>query len=60
MFRAIALCLLAAGATAGCADTHPVTSGGYYCKRGTTTPCPSHEVYGDCQACPSASVSSAR
>jgi hypothetical protein len=60
MFRLIAVCLLAAGATVGCAETHRVTSGGYYCTAGTQNPCPEHEVSGDCQPCPDASVSAAR
>ena len=52
MSRAIAIALLAAALTAGCADTHRVTSGGYYCNLETQEPCPQHEAYGDCQPCP--------
>jgi hypothetical protein len=56
MFRAIAISLLAAAVTAGCADTHRVTSGGYYCNLETQEPCPQHEAYGDCQPCPRSSM----
>ena len=56
MFRAIAMALLVAALTAGCADTHRVTSGGYYCNLETQGPCPQHEAYGDCQPCPRSSI----
>ena len=56
MFRIVAVSLLAAGTTVGCAGMHPVTSGGYYCIIGTQTSCPEHEGYGDCQLCPKASL----
>jgi hypothetical protein len=56
MFRAIAICVLAA-ATAGCAGTQRTTSGGYYCKGATQDPCPEHEVSPDCQLCPRSSES---
>jgi len=52
MFRLIAVCLLAVGATVGCAETNRVASGGYYCTVGTQNPCPEHEGHGDCQPCP--------
>jgi hypothetical protein len=57
MVRAIAIGLLAAAMTAGCANTQRVTSGGYYCNVTTHEPCPEHEVYGDCQLCPRSSMS---
>lgn len=53
MFRMFAICCLAAGVTAGCADTQRVTSGGYYCFVGTEDPCPEHDGDGSCQLCPS-------
>jgi hypothetical protein len=56
MLRIIAVCLIAAGMTAGCANMQPVTSGGYYCITGTQVSCPEHEGYGDCQLCPKASL----
>jgi hypothetical protein len=59
MFRVITVCLLAASATVGCADTHRVTSGGYYCIVGTLSACPQYEASGDCQPCPRASLSAA-
>jgi hypothetical protein len=60
MFRIIALGVLAAGASAGCANFQPVTSGGYYCLTGTQTSCPEQEGYGDCQRCPSARLAGAQ
>jgi hypothetical protein len=56
MLRIIAVCLVATGMTAGCANLQPVTSGGYYCITGTQVSCPEHEGYGDCQLCPKASM----
>ena len=56
MFRMIAVCCLAAGVTAGCADTQRVTSGGYYCFVGTEDPCPEHDGDGSCQLCPSVAL----
>jgi hypothetical protein len=50
MFRAIVIGLAAGAALSGCVDTHPVTSGGYYCEHGE--PCAQHEGDGDCQPCP--------
>jgi hypothetical protein len=52
MFRSIAIGLVIAGMTAGCADMQPVLTGGYYCLQGTELSCPSHEGSGDCQPCP--------
>jgi hypothetical protein len=51
MFRSIAIGLVVAGMTAGCASMQPVLSGGYYCLQGTELSCPSHEGSGDCQPC---------
>jgi hypothetical protein len=59
MFRSIVLCLLAAAMTAACASRQPATSGGYYCIVGSDAGCPELEGYGDCQPCPSASLSNA-
>ena len=56
MFRGIAIGLLAAAATVACADTHPVTSGGYYCNVESGDPCREHSGQGDCQPCPRSSV----
>jgi hypothetical protein len=52
MFRATIAGLLVAGMTAGCANTQPVLTGGYYCLQGTDLSCPSHEGSGDCEPCP--------
>jgi hypothetical protein len=52
MFRIIAVCCLAAGVTAGCAENQRVTSGGYYCLVGTLDPCREHDGDGSCQLCP--------
>ena len=60
MFRMFAVCCLAAGMTAGCAETQRVTSGGYYCIAGTEQACPEHEGYGDCQLCPSSSLAQSK
>jgi hypothetical protein len=56
MFRAMTVSLLIAGMTAGCANTKPVLTGGYYCLRGSELSCPSHEGSGDCQPCPSSTA----
>jgi len=55
MFRAIAIVLLAAAVTAGCAGTRPVTSRGY-CTVETGKPCEPLVGSGDCQPCPSATM----
>jgi hypothetical protein len=52
MFRTMIAGLLVAGMAAGCANTKPVLTGGYYCLQGTELSCPSHEGSGDCQPCP--------
>jgi hypothetical protein len=52
MFRSMIASLFIAGMTAGCANTQPVLTGGYYCLEGTELSCPSHEGSGDCQPCP--------
>jgi hypothetical protein len=56
MFRAIPIGFLAALVTVGCADEHPVTSGGYFCQTSTQEPCPQHEADPDCQPCPRSSM----
>jgi hypothetical protein len=56
MFRMFAIGCLAAGVTAGCADTQRVTSGGYYCFIGTEDTCPENNGDGNCQLCPSVSL----
>jgi hypothetical protein len=52
MLRTMIVSLFVAGMAAGCADTQPVLTGGYYCLEGTELSCPSHEGSGDCQPCP--------
>jgi hypothetical protein len=51
MFRSIIVGSFVAGMTAGCANTQPVLSGGYYCLQGTELSCPHLEGNGDCQPC---------
>ena len=58
MFRMIAVCCVAAGVTAGCAETQRVTSGGYYCLVGTEDPCSERDGDGSCQLCPSNTLAS--
>lgn len=57
--RTLSVSCLAAGLTVGCASTTPVTSGGYYCLKGTQQSCSQHEAYGDCQLCPPSSIAAA-
>jgi hypothetical protein len=55
-FPAIVIVLLAAAVTGGCADTHMVTAGGYYCQVKTREPCEQLVGSGDCQPCPPSSM----
>ena len=52
MFRSMIVSLFITGMSAGCANMHPVLSGGYYCLAGTEVGCTQHEGSGGCQPCP--------
>jgi hypothetical protein len=52
MLRVTAMCLLAAGAAAGCANLQSSSTAKGYCSTGSERSCPELHGEGDCQPCP--------
>jgi hypothetical protein len=56
MLRATIMCLLTAGATAGCANLQPSSMAAGYCSTASDRSCPELQGDGDCQPCPTRAV----
>jgi hypothetical protein len=58
MLRVTIMCLLAAGAAAGCANLQTSSMAAGYCSTGSDRSCPELQGDGDCQPCPTRAVKS--